>query len=126
MTEHQHKEAFNQMLYICQECGFLEILWNSRNGVTPFGISCRHCAGDALHKHWQLDHRMPDWTPTPGTRIFKDMTPLRLKECLRRRIDRLWDNPNCPTWIKSGSKEEALESMFADEWKEGIPDVVEV
>lgn len=131
MAEYWHKEAFKQMLYACQECGFLEILWNSRDGVTPYGISCRHCAGDALHKHWHLDHHMPDWTPTPGTRIFKDMTPERLRASLRKRIERYWNQPGAAVKLSAceefqGDKTKALEVMFGWEWKEGMPDVIEV
>ena len=32
---HNHKEAYMLMNYRC-ECGHHELIWNSRDGVTPF------------------------------------------------------------------------------------------
>lgn len=65
-TEYQHKEAFCLMQYQCKHCHGTEILWNSRDGVTPFGIHCRICGGSMLHENWQADRFTPDHTPWPG------------------------------------------------------------
>ena len=35
-----HTEAFRLMRYRCERCGFVEVIWNSRNGATPFTIDC--------------------------------------------------------------------------------------
>lgn len=37
-----HKEAYLLMNYRC-ECGHHELIWNSRDGVTPFTLSCPNC-----------------------------------------------------------------------------------
>lgn len=38
---HQHPEAFALMQYTSKSSGITEIVWNSRDGVTPFGILMR-------------------------------------------------------------------------------------
>ena len=72
MMSHTYAEAYRRMLYRCQnkECGHAEWLWNSRNGVTPFGIWCHRCEGDALHEEWERDQYLPDYSPFPGERYF--------------------------------------------------------
>lgn len=72
--KYDHAEAFCLMLYQCNDCRKLEFLYNTRDGVTPFGIICKHCGGfDALHVAWGADVCIPNWTPPPGTlRLFKD------------------------------------------------------
>lgn len=44
---YRHAEAFALMSYICKVCGRLEWLWNSRDGVTPFAMSCTYTACNA-------------------------------------------------------------------------------
>ena len=72
-TEYKHKEAFCLMQYICERCFGSEILWNSRDGVTPFIIHCRMCGGAMKHENWKSDRYAPDHVPFPGQRIFIDM-----------------------------------------------------
>lgn len=68
------KEAFCVMQYACEECGNIERLWNSRDGVTPFVISSA-CCDKALSKHVAFSQ---DWaTPAPPAyvkRVFVTMT----------------------------------------------------
>ena len=73
--KYNHNEAYNLMLYKCEECDAMEILWNSRDGVTPFCIICRHCHKDGefptmLHQYWQLDTKIENYKPYFGQRIF--------------------------------------------------------
>jgi len=39
---HRHVEAFCLMHYAC-DCGHHEVIWNSRDGVTPFTAPCPSC-----------------------------------------------------------------------------------
>ena len=39
-SKYKHAEAYCLMKYKCEKCGKTEILWNSRDGVTPFMIKC--------------------------------------------------------------------------------------
>lgn len=85
MTQYNHKEAFCVMQYRCQVCRFLEILWNSRDGVTPFVISCVACTtGYMQHINWREDTSISIEKLMSNThlglrpsRVFIDMTPER-------------------------------------------------
>ena len=87
---YNHKEAFCLMTYRCKDCGFEERIWNSRDGVTPFGLACPHCKG---HKHYHEDWQYDQCTPffglfmKPGQRYFVNMTMERAREYAARRVD---------------------------------------
>ena len=66
----KHPETFCLMEYVCESCRAREILWNSRDGVTPFIIKCRYCGKLARHERWHLDVRIEDFCPHPGQRVF--------------------------------------------------------
>jgi hypothetical protein len=70
---YNHPEAFCLMMYQCERCLSAEVIWNSRDGVTPFIISCRICSGPAKHEDWQHDQRAVEYTPFPGQRVFITM-----------------------------------------------------
>jgi hypothetical protein len=72
-----HAEAYCLMTYQCKTCLVKEILWNSRDGVTPFIISCRQCGEVAKHINFHLDARRRDFEPKPGMRIFTDLSHAR-------------------------------------------------
>lgn len=82
-----HKEAFALMLYRCETCGFEERLWNSRDGVTPFGVDCRRCGNSAYHVEWYRDQVLPDYDPPPGDRYFRDVMPEEARAFMRRRLE---------------------------------------
>lgn len=96
-----HGEAFCLMVYRCQRCGVIEVLWNSRDGVTPFGISCRteacNTAGDfgspMLHDLWKQDTCLPEFKPWPGMRIFRDLRPDEMRAVMQRRMERAVGTP---------------------------------
>jgi hypothetical protein len=74
-NKHDYIEAFCLMLYKCDKCGTIEILWNSRDGVTPFCIECRQChtAGEMptmSHNYFRLDTKKEDYKPFIGQKIF--------------------------------------------------------
>ena len=89
---YRHPEAFCLMEYRCKECGASEILWNSRDGVTPFGIRCLKCGKNMLHSNWEKDRCMPDFKPNNGMRIFTDLTPEKHREYMKKRADMFWNN----------------------------------
>ena len=82
-----HPEAFCLMLYRCAACKAMEVLYNSRDGVTPFSIDCRneacnqhsdHMGCPMTHVEWKLDTRMLNFKPWPGMRIFVTAPMTRL------------------------------------------------
>jgi hypothetical protein len=69
-TPHRYGEAFKKMLYRSDDGTESEIVWNSRNGVTPFIITSK--SGKSLsHDEWDKDEHCPDYVPSvPGERFF--------------------------------------------------------
>lgn len=72
-----HGEAFNLMTYRCESCQMYEIIWNSRDGVTPFMVTCRKCKSMMQHEAWSVDVFAPWHTPKPGDLVFVDLTEER-------------------------------------------------
>jgi len=71
---HQHAEAYMLMHYQCQNCRHMEIIWNARDGVTPFGCPCPKCDhGDMFHVDWSQDLYAPEYCPLPGQGMWIDM-----------------------------------------------------
>lgn len=67
--KHNHREAFWLMLYTCKDCGHKEKIWNSRDGVTPFGTTCTIC-GEMDMIHTGPSTYEPDFIPQPGQYIW--------------------------------------------------------
>lgn len=92
-----HKEAFMLMQYQCLKCSAIEIIWNSRDGVTPFsGPSCRsegfrpdeNCGEETRHINWDRDVYAPDYKPQVGERIWRDGTLDMMRDIKRRMVER--------------------------------------
>jgi hypothetical protein len=84
---HNHAEAFSLMPYVCINCGFVETLYNTRDGVTPFIVNCRVCKGEARHNF--KDRFDPVFQPFEGMRIFVDLTEKRAVELFKRLYDKI-------------------------------------
>ncbi len=91
---HTYAEAFMLMTYQCEKCGAKEIVWNSRDGVTPFmGPECRafndsrerQCGGATQHVDWQNDVYKPDYRPIIGDRIWRDGT-LDMMRAIKKKM----------------------------------------
>ena len=107
---HVHGEAFMLMQYECSPsdtsrfggpapkpaCGHREVIWNSRDGVTPFTVDCRGCGGYASHVRWADDVYAPNHQPGIGERMFVDLNAERALEKRRAFVDRWWDDPQMP------------------------------
>lgn len=103
---HVHAEAFCLMGYVCTGrvdpsqtfrsndgrllrtpgCGHRETFWNSRDGVTPFGMGCPSCGGDLQHMNWGADTYAPDHKPHHGQGIWRDGTPDEAEAFIRYRV----------------------------------------
>ena len=83
---HTHKEAFCLMWYACQSCFHREVIWNSRDGVTPFGLGCPSCGGNLLHTDFEADAFAPHHKLNLYQRYFRDGTPEEALAIVRRRI----------------------------------------
>lgn len=87
----KHKEAFALMWYACEKCRHRERIWNSRDGVTPFGCQCPSCGETMYHVDWHLDEANPSHKPRRWQRFFRDGTPEEAERIMRRRIEMLRD-----------------------------------
>lgn len=85
--QHKHREAFALMWYGCK-CGHRERIWNSRDGVTPFGYGCPSCGDVADHIQWQLDEYAPNYEPVRGQRFFRNGTSDEAVAIIEKRIKR--------------------------------------
>lgn len=123
---YRHPEAFRLMTYRCESgpCGD-ELVWNSRDGVTPFVIRCATCGGEATHvAPWERDPLAPDHQPSFGDRVFVDATPERLLELRAAGFEKAWVSPVRPTIFEGMEKAEAKARWLeAEEFREGQPDL---
>ena len=123
--KYKHAEAFALMHYKCKACGHTEKIWNSRDGVTPFGLSCPRCGStEFLHWAWHLDQTIEDYQPKIGQRIFVDLTFEKYQQYTKEYIDKNWDKGAYAMKNAFESKEKAFEVLGSD-FEEGKPDVIE-
>lgn len=121
---YRHGEAYCLMKYATKDGSEVEWIWNSRDGVTPFGVRSRSGA-EMLHTEWGLDRRLPDYQPLPGERIFVDLTRERAEYFARRRIERYWNDAEYPMSRTFASQEEALRILVEGMLMPGAPDIIE-
>jgi hypothetical protein len=95
MSKYEHKEAFCLMQYACNlpTCRHYEVIWNSRDGVTPFSLSCPSCdhlgrggLGSLTHIHFQQDVCSPDHKLSFGQKFWRDGTKQEAVEIMKKRI----------------------------------------
>lgn len=84
---HRHIEAFCLMHYECRDCRHHEIIWNSRDGVTPFAMSCPSCGNPSFsHAYFGSDKYAPHHKPHHGQRVWISMTRERALSIAKSRI----------------------------------------
>lgn len=122
-----HHEAFCLMKYRDAQ-GNEEIIWNSRDGVTPFIIRNKQ-GNEAQHVEWNKDVFAPNHKPKKGDRIFVDLTHERAREIAVRQVERWWDGgENVPPMKEYySSKEVAIEQLIAGMYQGGESvDLIEI
>lgn len=118
-SKYSHTEAFCLMTYQYESCKRIEIIWNSRDGVTPFIILCKFCGGEATHIKWEEDACIPDHIPQVGDRIFID-TPKKIAALFARMRLQAFENLEHPP-PKAGTpeREKLEESIIEDLYQDG-------
>lgn len=123
--DHNHTEAFALMWYAC-ECGHRERIWNSRDGVTPFGgVSCPSCGskgmqGGLTHVDWQLDQFAPDHKLADGQRFFRDGAADDAVRIIERRVS-LFAERGKPVPADIAERLRANAREQSGEWQPGWP-----
>lgn len=92
MPGRKHVEAFCLMKYRAEHRQLEEIVFNSRDGVTPFKITMRD-GTPGTHVDWRGDIYAPDHIPAVGDRIFVDLTAERAAQIARENAERIWQRP---------------------------------
>lgn len=115
-----HKEAFALMWYGCERCGHRERIWNSRNGVTPFGTTCPSCGASMLHVDWQNDERQPNHKPHRGQRFWRDGTRDEGVAIIEKRLANFAKSGHAvPPAVAEAMGQEARDQT--DDWRPGWP-----
>lgn len=111
------------MWYAC-DCGHRERIWNSRDGVTPFGLQCPSCGGSSLdHVEFYRDTPAPDHRLNKGQRYFADGTAEDAVRIIERRIESFKAaGLEPPAEILQSIRRSAKEQT--DEWLPGWPKLV--
>lgn len=87
LNGYRHLEAYCLMFYRCTKCGHTEVIWNSRDGVTPFAAPCPSCGRpDFCHALLGLDWCVPEHRPHHGQRVWIDMTAARAADLAAIRL----------------------------------------
>jgi hypothetical protein len=126
-AKYQHAEAFCLMQY--SDGKEVEILWNSRDGVTPFGIRSRDGKREMRHVNWQFDRPAPGHVPKVGDRVFVDLTIEKAREYRRRFTEAHWNNRDYPMSDRWDSVEQAIEELAQSDMGTGgggAPDILTV
>lgn len=128
--EYKHPEAFCLMLYCCEENReHKEIIWNCRDGVTPFKVSCRAPGCRAMMQHAVNGMlRATAYIPHVGQRMFCDITEERAAERAKNFVDHYWGLKvdGLALQERYSSKQEAMLVRIKDWLKPGAPDCREV
>jgi hypothetical protein len=91
-----HLEGFCLMNYASEGGHMKELLWNSRDGVTPFVILTR--GGTELsHVRFKDDLQAPGHLPAVGSRVFVDATLDDFRKGLRNRFEGYLDRDGTVT-----------------------------
>ena len=125
-----HGEAFALMKYATKDGNVVEVLWNSRDGVTPFILHSADGEHELAHVNWQDDRCAPSYVPAVGSRMFVDLTKERALEFKRRLVEHAWDDKEYPMKeneeLAALGKDGAAYCLAYNEWQDGQPDVVVV
>jgi hypothetical protein len=84
--KYKHAEAFALMWYACEACSHRERIWNSRDGITPFGTTCPSCGDHMSHTDWHSDIDVPHHKLRVGQRFWRDGTPAEAVAIMERRL----------------------------------------
>ena len=123
---HIHKEAYCNMTYECEICEHHVRIWNSRDGVTPFMVKCRHCKNGMMqHIDWEDDTQDTNHLPLQGQLVFVTQTKEEHVALREKRAAAIWaSEPDCRD--SYASLEEFQELFSSSGYTEGQPTVRKV
>jgi len=111
-------EGFKLMKY-ATDGGYVEVIWNSRDGIAPFIIRSRD--GQEMHHiDWSGDVFAPFHEPKLGDRIFVDLTYERALEGRRAYVERYWNSEIAGVRFLDCWEDDRAEGMDDATFKENI------
>ncbi len=113
MGQYEHPEAYCLMAY-GDSIGNVEIIWNSRDGVTPFIVRSRQ-GRESQHVDWQGDERVPNHVPLVGDRVFEDQTEERVRQWRTEYVEKNWSEMRHS--YPGNTKDEVLEMLIEEDMK---------
>lgn len=123
---YHYGEAFCLMQYDSDDGTETEVIWNSRDGVSPFTIPLKS-GKVGSHARWEEDVRAcENMARALGVRWFVDATRKNLADSAVRWVEKYWDDPEYPMSLRYETEEVAREAML-DAWLEqpGSPTLVD-
>lgn len=128
--KHDHAEAFCAMQYECENCKSIEVIWNSRDGVTPLCITSGCCEGHiSQHTRFEQDVYYPSFPFHLNIRrVFVNHTKESAKDAANKFFDKVGEKmmEQFPH-LKELGKEKLIESKCNEIYGNGDrPRVVEV
>lgn len=108
---YEHPEAFCLMHYE-DDLGNVEIIWNSRDGVTPFIVNSRQ-GREMKHVRWNTDRRKEDHVPRVGDRVFEDLTEQRARKWREQYVSIHWRDMADSFATREDAVEELVKSDLA-------------
>ena len=121
MNNKKHAEAFALMRYESRDGRVVEYLWNSRDGVTPFGLNAKDGKTVLHHVDWRGDQFRPNHIPQPGDRIFVDFTLEHAKAAAERLYARESVGPHAELFRETyGPNKEAALSQILEGMKREV------
>lgn len=112
---HRHPEAFCLMQYQSDDGTETEVIWNSRDGVTPFIVTLPS-GKQATHVRWGEDVRVSvTMARALGVRWFVDATRENMVDAALEWVEKYWDHPDYPISRRWSTKREAIDFTL-DSW----------
>lgn len=101
------------MRYGTKDRRIVRWVWNSRDGVTPFGIKDPISGEDLVHLGpWAEDAYEPDYKPKTGDLVFIDLHPEKALKLATDKVELYWDHPTYPMRDSGRTKEEWVRIFF--------------
>lgn len=106
-----HNEAFNLMHYANEDRSVIKVVWNSRDGVTPFILY-----EELSHIDWAKDIKCPLLIPENGMLVFVNATEELIRPKLLKYIDNFWEEHEKGTYGKPYKSKEDAFNKLKDAW----------
>lgn len=126
---HVHREAFALMQYESAETpvpSVRRLVWNSRDGVTPFGFNDPTTGIGLNHVRWSEDRYAPDHVPDADQLVFVTEWPSMdtLLDQARRMVERAPQYAPPPGPDRDALIRQLAEGLMQDVGERGRPAII--